>query len=102
MELRPLLRRPPQKQAGLSYVGVHVTNGHIAAEDLKAFAALAKRYGQGRLRTTNSQNLVLLDIPERAVDALLQEAIFRAYPLSLRATLPRARATPTAISRRSR
>ena len=59
-----------QKQAGLSYVGVHVTNGHIAAEDLKVFAALAKRYGQGRLRTTNSQNLILLDIPESAVEAL--------------------------------
>lgn len=70
-----------QKQAGLSYVGVHVTNGHIAAEDLKVFAALAKRYGQGRLRTTNSQNLVLLDIPEGEVDTLLQEEIFRTYPL---------------------
>lgn len=69
-----------QKQAGLVYVGVHVTNGHIATEDLRAFAELSERFGQGRLRTTNSQNLVLLDIPEGAVDTLLQEEIFKAYP----------------------
>ena len=70
-----------QKQPGLCYVGVHVTNGHIRAEDLRAFAELAERFGQGRLRTTNSQNLILLDIPESAVEALLQEEIFRTYPL---------------------
>lgn len=60
-----------QKQPGLCYVGVHVTNGHIRAEDLRAFAELAERFGQGRLRTTNSQNLILLDIPEGETEALL-------------------------------
>lgn len=69
-----------QKQPGLCYVGVHVTNGHIRAEDLRAFAELAERFGQGRLRTTNSQNLILLDIPEGETEALLQDAIFEAYP----------------------
>lgn len=69
-----------EAQPGLCYVGVHVTNGHIRAEDLRAFAELAERFGQGRLRTTNSQNLILLDIPEGETEALLQDAIFEAYP----------------------
>lgn len=80
MELRPLLRCPRTEAGRPKLRRVHVPNGHIAAEDLKVFAALAKRYGQGRLRTTNSQNLVLLDIPESAVEALQQQEIFKAYP----------------------
>lgn len=69
-----------QKQPGFRYVGVHVPDGHIAAEDLRKFAQLAERFGKGRLRTTNSQNLVLLDIPDHRVESLLQEEIFRSYP----------------------
>lgn len=70
-----------QKQAGLSYVGLHLPQGHIEASDLRILAGLARTYGQGRLRTTNSQNLILLDIPQERVDDLCQEAIFKRYPL---------------------
>ncbi|WP_298462044.1 nitrite/sulfite reductase [uncultured Mitsuokella sp.] len=70
-----------QKQPGLSYVGVHLAKGHIEAADLRAFAGLAKTYGTGRLRTTNSQNLILLDIPAERLDALLAEELFARYPL---------------------
>ena len=71
-----------QKQAGLVYVGLHLPNGHIQAEDLARFAELAETFGQGRLRTTNSQNLILPDIPKEKAAELTAEEIFTRYPLA--------------------
>ena len=53
----------PQSQPGLSYVGASVLRGRLSGEQLEAAADLAERYGSGALRTTVSQNLVFIDIP---------------------------------------
>ncbi|MBI3078391.1 MAG: nitrite reductase [Deltaproteobacteria bacterium] len=62
-----------QKQDGLFYVGVAVLRGRITAEQLHAVADLAARYGSGELRTTNMQNLLILNVPARRVDRLVRE-----------------------------
>ncbi len=63
----------PQRQAGLSYVGATVLRGRLTGDQLEAAAALAERFGQGRLRTTVSQNLIFLDIPNARVSEFVRE-----------------------------
>lgn len=53
-------QRPP----GLSYVGASVLRGRMSGDQLVAVAALADEYGSGSLRTTVSQNFVIVDVPD--------------------------------------
>jgi sulfite reductase (ferredoxin) len=62
----------PQKQPGRCYVGVAVLRGRITPRQLRAAADLADRYGSGQVRTTNMQNLVVVDVPENRAGALAQ------------------------------
>ena len=62
-----------QKGAGLYYAGISILGGRTRGRELKRLAALAEEYGQGRLRTTNTQNIILLDIPESNLSALKRE-----------------------------
>ncbi len=65
----------PQKQEGLSYVGVHLPLGVTVAEKLKAIAELAIKYGSGepQIRTTNSQNILIINIPNEKTADLVKE-----------------------------
>jgi len=49
----------PQKQAGFSAVTVKLPLGEISAAQMRTVSALARRYGDGSLRTSMEQNLVL-------------------------------------------
>ncbi len=62
-----------QKQDGLSYVGVTVMNGRLTPERLHALADLSERYGDGRLRATIGQNIVLVNVPNAKTQALVGE-----------------------------
>jgi sulfite reductase (ferredoxin) len=61
----------PQKQAGLYTVGASVLRGRISPAQLRSVAALAERYADGHVRNTAMQNLLLINIPEGHVDAVL-------------------------------
>ena len=63
----------PQRQAGLSYVGASVLRGRMTGEQLQAAADLAERFGSGALRTTVSQNLLFIDIPNQKTAELALE-----------------------------
>lgn len=67
----------PQKQEGLSFVGLSVPVGRITANELNELARISDEYGSGSIRTTVSQNIILTDIPNEKVEALLQEPIFQ-------------------------
>ncbi len=60
----------PQKEKGIVYAGVPVKVGRLHSTQMAAVADAADQYGQGRIRLTNHQNILLLDIPEDAVDTL--------------------------------
>ena len=62
-----------QKQDGLSYVGATVINGRLNPEELHTLAALAEQYGDGHLRATIGQNIVLVNIRNADVPAVVQE-----------------------------
>lgn len=63
----------PQPQAGLFAVGVAVLRGRIVGEQMSAVAELAERFGNGSVRLTNAQNLIIADVPEANVAALKAE-----------------------------
>ena len=63
----------PQRTSGLSYVGTSVLRGRLTGEQLEAAAELAERFGSGALRTTVSQNLIFIDIPNQKAADLAQE-----------------------------
>ncbi len=63
----------PQKQPGLNYVGLHVPVGHIYAEDMTEFARLAEVYGNGEIRLTVEQNVIIPNIADARLEAFLQE-----------------------------
>ncbi len=61
----------PQKQPGLSYVGVVVPVGRVTAERMRGLADIADRFGSGTIRLTVWQNLLISDIPDERVPAAL-------------------------------
>ena len=53
----------PQKQRGLNYLGASVLRGRITPEQMRAAAEVAERFGDGHLRTTVMQNLLIANVP---------------------------------------
>jgi sulfite reductase (ferredoxin) len=62
-----------QKQAGLCYVGLSVLRGRMTAGQLNAVAGLAACYGNGQLRTTVMQNLLVVNVPANKAQDLARE-----------------------------
>ncbi|WP_261129019.1 nitrite/sulfite reductase [Bacillus sp. Marseille-Q3570] len=65
-----------QIQDGLNYIGFNVPVGRLDADEVLEIAKISKQYGNGEIRTCNSQNIIIPNIPDEKVDALLQEKIF--------------------------
>ncbi|NYF80525.1 precorrin-3B synthase [Granulicella arctica] len=63
----------PQKQPGLSAVGAAVLNGRLSGEQLIKLADLADKYGDGHLRATIGQNILLVNIPNAQTANLVVE-----------------------------
>ena len=66
----------PQRQEGLCYVGVVLPVGRMRADQMRALADIAERFGSGSIRWTVWQNLIISDIPtenipdvKRAIEA---------------------------------
>lgn len=60
-----------QKQPGLFYIGAAVLRGRITPAQMRVAADLAERFGTGELRTTNTQNLVIVNVPQARIDAVV-------------------------------
>ncbi|XP_006647964.1 ferredoxin--nitrite reductase, chloroplastic [Oryza brachyantha] len=67
----------PQKQEGLSYVGLHVPVGRVQAADMFELARLADEYGSGELRLAVEQNIVIPNVKNGKVEALLAEPLLQ-------------------------
>ncbi len=62
-----------QKQPGYCYLGAAVLRGRITAEQMRSAADLADRFANGELRTTNMQNLLVVNVPQLQADSLAKE-----------------------------
>ncbi len=56
-----------QKQEGLNYIGVVVPVGQISVAQVRALAAIAKELGDGDIRLTVWQNLLISGIPTKHI-----------------------------------
>lgn len=63
----------PQREQGFSCVGASVLRGRLSGDQLQRLAELAREFGNGELRTTIMQNLILPNIPHGRVQALIAE-----------------------------
>jgi len=63
-----------QRQAGLNFVGFSIVSGRISTTQLKRIASLAQRYGDGTLRLSATQNILVLNVPDANIDALVAAA----------------------------
>ena len=54
----------PQKQPGLCWLGLNVPMGRLDAAAMAELARLARTYGSGELRLSESQNVLLVNVPE--------------------------------------
>jgi sulfite reductase beta subunit-like hemoprotein len=63
----------PQKQSGFSSVVIRLILGDISVAQLRALIPIVQQYGEGELRTTNEQNLVLRYIPDARLPSLYGE-----------------------------
>ncbi|KAH1087898.1 hypothetical protein GLYMA_07G212800v4 [Glycine max] len=76
-ERRDYLGVHPQKQDGLSYVGIHIPVGRVQADDMDELARLVDKYGTGELRLTVEQNIIIPNVDSNKIDALLNEPLLK-------------------------
>ncbi|MBD1944571.1 ferredoxin--nitrite reductase, partial [Coleofasciculus sp. FACHB-712] len=72
----------PQKQPGLNYVGLHVPVGRLYAQDMFDLARMAEVYGNGEMRFTVEQNVIIPNIPDSRLDACLAEPLLERFSIN--------------------
>jgi nitrite reductase (NADH) large subunit len=77
----------PQKKPESNYpgpplfsVGMVVPVGRIKTAQMRGVADLAERYGNGDVRVTVGQNMIITNVPENKLGALTDEPLFKDLP----------------------
>lgn len=65
----------PQKQSGFSSIVIRLPLGDITADQLRALAQLCQQFGEGEVRMTNEQNIVLRWVPNARLATLHRELV---------------------------
>jgi ferredoxin-nitrite reductase len=58
----------PQRQDGLNWIGVALSVGRMTAEQMRGIAAIARDFGDGDIRLTVWQNLLISGVPDGRID----------------------------------
>lgn len=72
----------PQKQAGYSFIGMHVPMGRLSAEPMFELARLAEVYGNGEIRLTVEQNAIVPYVADENVETFLSEPLLGEFSIS--------------------
>ncbi len=67
------------KKAGENWVGLHVPVGRMLPQDFFDLADLAELYGDGEVRTTVEQNIVLAGVKDEDVEKLLAHPLLQKF-----------------------
>jgi ferredoxin-nitrite reductase len=78
----------PQKQTGLNWIGVVLPVGRLTAAQMRGLARIAESFGDGDIRLTVWQNLLISGVPDAKVAAA--EAAIAALGLGTKASSIRA------------
>jgi ferredoxin-nitrite reductase len=68
-----------QRQPGMNYVGLKVHVGRIKGEALTRIAGLAERYGNGELRLSPGQAVIIPNVSDRKLGALADEPLLKEF-----------------------
>jgi ferredoxin-nitrite reductase len=60
------------KIPGMNFIGVPIKVGRLSGEDLHKLCDIAEKFGNGNLRCTNKQNILILGIPDANVQSALE------------------------------
>jgi len=71
----------PQKQDGHFYAGLHVPVGRLRTVDLQDLASVSERLGDGEVRLTEDQNVILSGIAASQANALATEPLLQRFPM---------------------
>jgi sulfite reductase (NADPH) hemoprotein beta-component len=63
----------PQKQSGFSAIVIRLILGDITSSQMRSLATIAQQYGEGEVRLTNEQNIVLRWVPDARLPSLHRE-----------------------------
>jgi ferredoxin-nitrite reductase len=66
-----------QKQQGLNYAGLAVPVGRVTTEQMLEVARLSESYGNGEIRITVGQNLIIPNVPDGKIGALTAEPLLK-------------------------
>ena len=69
----------PQRVPGLNYVGLCVPVGRITSGQMRQVADLADTYGNGEIRITTGQNLIIPNVPDTCLPALEAEPLLETF-----------------------
>lgn len=58
-----------QKQPGLNYIGVVLPVGRMTSDQMRELAAISEQYGDGDVRLTVWQNLLIANVPDASIEA---------------------------------
>ena len=61
------------KMDGISYIGCAVNGGSIKAQGLEELANILEKHNATTIKTTTTQNFVILDAPSTSTDALVKD-----------------------------
>ncbi|PSC71680.1 ferredoxin-nitrite reductase [Micractinium conductrix] len=78
---RDVLGVHAQKQEGLFWAGANVPAGRMLAADFHALADAANKYGDGSVRFTVEENVVIPNVPEAKLAEMQAEPIFQRFPI---------------------
>ncbi|MDJ0744604.1 MAG: ferredoxin--nitrite reductase [Xenococcaceae cyanobacterium MO_167.B27] len=70
-----------QKQPGLNYVGMHVPAGRLSAQDMFDIARMGEVYGNGEIRLTVEQNVIIPHIRDANLEPFLTEPLLQKFVL---------------------
>ncbi len=68
-----------QRQTGMNYVGLKILVGRIKADDLLKIVSLAERYGNGEMRMSPGQAIIIPNVSDRRVGALAEESLLMQF-----------------------
>ena len=66
-----------QKQPSMNYVGLKIPVGRIQGKKLEQVAVLAERYGNGEIRISPAQALILPNVSDKNLGDLLEEPLLK-------------------------
>jgi ferredoxin-nitrite reductase len=78
----------PQKQEGFNWIGVSLPVGKLSSEQMRALAQIASDLGDGDIRLTVWQNLLISGVPDKNID--LAVAAIKATGLAVKVSQVRA------------